>query len=195
MAAAEDERESQILAKSETGAKKGGDIVAEKISEKGKHAWDHIEKFGKGKGGRGKQEGLSYYADLHNYKSKQVVEQWYKAYEVLLKTSKLFGSLSPTILFEISKAPEEAWQLKETPEKSNRLIASIFGVDDKTVGSVRKELEVTAEIPQLETSIGADGKERPREVKPKQEAPLFSKGSKETQQTCHEAGYICVSGV
>lgn len=58
-------------------------------------------------------------------------------------------------------------QLKETPEKSDRQIAKALGVSDKTVGSQRKELESTAEIPQLKTNIGADGKERPRKVERK----------------------------
>lgn len=53
-------------------------------------------------------------------------------------------------------------QLKETPEKSDRQIASGLGVSDKTVGVQRRLLEGTAEIPQLKTNIGADGKERPR---------------------------------
>ena len=42
-------------------------------------------------------------------------------------------------------------QLRETPEKSDRQIAASLGVSDKTVGSQRKELESTAEIPQLKT--------------------------------------------
>lgn len=53
-------------------------------------------------------------------------------------------------------------QLKRTPEKSNRQIAELTGVSDKTVGSQRKELESTAEIPQFTTNVGADGKVRPR---------------------------------
>lgn len=58
-------------------------------------------------------------------------------------------------------------QLRETPEKSDRQIAKALGVSDKTVGGQRRNLEATAEIPQLETSIGADGKERPRQVERK----------------------------
>ena len=53
-------------------------------------------------------------------------------------------------------------QLKATPEQSDRQIAKRLGVSDKTVGSQRKELEATAEIPHLETSTGADGKTYPR---------------------------------
>jgi ParB-like chromosome segregation protein Spo0J len=55
-------------------------------------------------------------------------------------------------------------QLQETPEKSDRQIAQRLGVSDKTVGVQRKEMERTAEIPQLKTNIGADGKERPRQI-------------------------------
>lgn len=35
-----------------------------------------------------------------------------------------------------------------------------MGVDEKTVDAVRGKLESTAEIPQLGTTLGADGKER-----------------------------------
>ena len=57
-------------------------------------------------------------------------------------------------------------QLKETPEKSNRQIAKGLGVNDKTVGKQRMNLESSAEIPQLNYQIGTDGKERPRQRKP-----------------------------
>ena len=40
--------------------------------------------------------------------------------------------------------------LKAAPEKSNRQVAKVAKVDDKTVGAVRRELKSTAEIPQLE---------------------------------------------
>lgn len=63
-------------------------------------------------------------------------------------------------------------QLRETPERSDRQIATGLGVSDKTVGSQRKEMERTAEIPQLSTNIGADGKERPRQVERKQPEPV-----------------------
>ena len=39
-------------------------------------------------------------------------------------------------------------QLKETPQKSDRQLASILGVDHKTVGAVRRHLEGIGEIPQ-----------------------------------------------
>ena len=52
-------------------------------------------------------------------------------------------------------------QLREHPGRSNRWIARSLGVDDKTVASVRAELRSTAEIPQLDRLVGADGKWRP----------------------------------
>ena len=55
--------------------------------------------------------------------------------------------------------------LKAQPGKSNRQIAKSVKADDKTVGAVRAELEATAEIPQLEKTIGADGKMRARPAK------------------------------
>jgi hypothetical protein len=55
--------------------------------------------------------------------------------------------------------------LKIYPEKSNRQIASVAKVDDKTVAVVRTELEATAEIPQLEKTKGKDGKSRPAKKK------------------------------
>jgi hypothetical protein len=50
--------------------------------------------------------------------------------------------------------------LKAKPEASNRQIAKQVKADDKTVAKVRRELESTAEIPQLEKTVGADGKQR-----------------------------------
>jgi ParB-like chromosome segregation protein Spo0J len=52
-------------------------------------------------------------------------------------------------------------QLRETPQRSNRAIAASLGVDDTTVGDARRRLEATAGIPQLERTLGADGKYRP----------------------------------
>jgi ParB-like chromosome segregation protein Spo0J len=59
-------------------------------------------------------------------------------------------------------------QLKETPEKSDRQIANMLGVSDKTVGTQRKKMEATAEIPQLKKTTGVDGKTRPRQTQHKQ---------------------------
>jgi N6-adenosine-specific RNA methylase IME4 len=53
-----------------------------------------------------------------------------------------------------------AEDLKEEPDASNRKIAAGLGVDDKTVATVRTELESTAEIPQLDARKGRDGKSR-----------------------------------
>lgn len=50
-------------------------------------------------------------------------------------------------------------------ELLDRQIAKGLGVSDKTVGTQRKEMEESAEIPQLNKTIGADGKERPRQRK------------------------------
>lgn len=57
-------------------------------------------------------------------------------------------------------------QLKETPEQSDRQIAKALGVDHKTIGVQRNEMKERGEIPHLETSTGADGKEYPRIRKP-----------------------------
>lgn len=51
--------------------------------------------------------------------------------------------------------------LKATPEASNREVARVMKVDHHTVASVREDLESTGEFPQLERTIGADGKARP----------------------------------
>jgi hypothetical protein len=50
--------------------------------------------------------------------------------------------------------------LKAKPEASNRKIAKQTKADDKTVAKVRCDLESTAEIPQLEKTTGADGRQR-----------------------------------
>jgi hypothetical protein len=52
--------------------------------------------------------------------------------------------------------------LKAKPERSDRATAKLAKVSDKTVASVRKGLEGTAEIPQLEMTVGADGRARSR---------------------------------
>ena len=53
-----------------------------------------------------------------------------------------------------------AKELKAKPEQSNRKIAKQVRADDKTVAKVRRELESTAQIPQLEKTTGSDGKQR-----------------------------------
>lgn len=58
-------------------------------------------------------------------------------------------------------------QLRDTPENSDRQIAVGLGVDHKTVGSQRERLATGGEIPHVNTSIGSDGKEYPRQVERK----------------------------
>lgn len=55
--------------------------------------------------------------------------------------------------------------LKATPEKSNRQIGELTKADHKTVGTVRTEMESTGEIPQLEKTVGKDGKARQQPAK------------------------------
>lgn len=57
-----------------------------------------------------------------------------------------------------------AQQLKETPQISDRQIAESLGVSNSTVSLLRKEMVDTGELCDSHSSIGADGKERPREV-------------------------------
>ena len=69
--------------------------------------------------------------------------------------------------------------LKGDPNKSNRQIALEAKADHKTVGAERERLEGSGEIPQLETTTGADGKTRKRKGgKPK--TGSSGKGRKET---------------
>ncbi|OPX85528.1 MAG: hypothetical protein A4E53_03522 [Pelotomaculum sp. PtaB.Bin104] len=82
-------------------------------------------------------------------------------------------------------------QLKATPAMSDRQIAEGLGVSDKTVGAQRKEMERTAEIPQLKKTIGADGKERPRQVERRQPVSIFlptSRHEEETRELIRAAG-------
>lgn len=53
-----------------------------------------------------------------------------------------------------------AEDLRESPQSSNRAIAAGLNVDDKTVASVRRDLEATAEIPQLTERQGRDSRTR-----------------------------------
>jgi ParB-like chromosome segregation protein Spo0J len=55
--------------------------------------------------------------------------------------------------------------LKADPSKSDRQIAATAKVDNKTVAAVRGRMESTEEIPQLESTTGADGKARKRKRK------------------------------
>ena len=52
-------------------------------------------------------------------------------------------------------------ELRDNPGRSNNWIAKSLGVDDKTVASVRREMQSTSEIPKLGYTLGSDGKYRP----------------------------------
>lgn len=58
-------------------------------------------------------------------------------------------------------------QLRETPEKSDRQIGRELGVHQTTVGTQRKHLESTGQVSKLDTLIGIDGKQYPRQVERK----------------------------
>ena len=72
-------------------------------------------------------------------------------------------------------------QLHETPEKSDRQIAEGLGVSPTTVGNIRKEMEPTVQIGQLEKRVGKDGKTRskPKKVKYVDNTPAGKAGAKE----------------
>jgi len=57
--------------------------------------------------------------------------------------------------------------LVETPERSDRQIAAGLGVDDSTVSRQREKMEKDGQLLHCNSSIGADGKERPRQVQHK----------------------------
>jgi hypothetical protein len=50
--------------------------------------------------------------------------------------------------------------LKDAPERSNREVARITGVDDKTVGTVRRHLEIIGELLRQDETVGRDGRIR-----------------------------------
>jgi len=54
-----------------------------------------------------------------------------------------------------------AASVKADPDVSDREHARRTGASDKTVTSIRRDLESTAEIPQLDRTTGSDGKSRP----------------------------------
>jgi hypothetical protein len=72
--------------------------------------------------------------------------------------------------------------LKAKPEASNATVAKQTKADDKTVAKVRRKLESTSEIPKLEKTVGADGKQRKsraRATKPPQPPAARATGSDE----------------
>ena len=63
-------------------------------------------------------------------------------------------------------------QLRETPEKSDRQMAGSLNVSPTTVGTIRRQMEDEGQLSKLDSSIGADGKERPRQVDRKPLEPV-----------------------
>lgn len=63
-----------------------------------------------------------------------------------------------------------ARQLKRHPDWSDVRLASQCHTTDKTVRSVREQLEASSEIPRHDKLIGADGIERPRKAPPRPKA-------------------------
>lgn len=64
-------------------------------------------------------------------------------------------------LTSVDRRAEAARLLKCLPEIADRELAERCGLDHKTIGKIRKELEVTGEIPQFMARKGRDGKVRP----------------------------------
>ena len=58
-------------------------------------------------------------------------------------------------------------RLQRHPEHSDRKIAQALGVDHKTVGRLRKQLESTGEVPQVGCKVGLDGMSYKMPEKPK----------------------------
>lgn len=67
----------------------------------------------------------------------------------------------------VDRKAEARRLLRDRTDLSDRAIAERCALSDKTVGTVRDELERTAEIPQLESRVGTDGKTRPVTPTPK----------------------------
>lgn len=75
-------------------------------------------------------------------------------------------ALFPVLVLVVVNAAES---LKSDPQLSNREHARRTGVSDNTVGSVRRELESTAQIAQSETRVSGDGRVRPASQPPRPE--------------------------
>jgi hypothetical protein len=58
-------------------------------------------------------------------------------------------------------------EVRDRPQASNRQVAADLGVDHKTVGSVKADLQATGEIPQLDKTVGRDGRSRTSTPQPK----------------------------
>lgn len=66
----------------------------------------------------------------------------------------------PRTLREIERNVKDALRHPRSQGMSNRALAAHLGVDHKTIGKYRNELQTTGEIPQLTQRTGADGKTR-----------------------------------
>src|SRR5271165_1096967 len=53
-------------------------------------------------------------------------------------------------------------ELKDRPDRSDRKIGADLGIDHKTIGRLRRGLNATGEVPQLDATTGADGRVRRR---------------------------------
>jgi hypothetical protein len=84
--------------------------------------------------------------------------------------------------------------LKQDPKRSNRQVAEQTKADHKTVGTVRREMEATGEIPQTEKTKGKDGRERrqkaatARRVKASEEAKENRRRAQEQARRSRDAG-------
>jgi hypothetical protein len=58
-----------------------------------------------------------------------------------------------------------ALQVKDTPFISDRAIAGMLGVSDKTVGSVPSDMVAIAEIPKFDVTEGLDGKKHKKPIR------------------------------
>lgn len=73
--------------------------------------------------------------------------------------------------------------LTAQPEKSNRIIAKQADVDDKTVGSVRRELEQRAEIPRVSAVEDTKGRKQPAHRPAKRSEDHFAEKRARTAAT------------
>lgn len=80
-------------------------------------------------------------------------------------------------------------QLRETPEISDRQIATMLGTSHPTVAKQRQGMEESGELERFTSSIGADGKERPRQVehRPFDLPPATTMWEAESQERAHTA--------
>ena len=73
--------------------------------------------------------------------------------------------------------------LKAQPGSSNRKIAALTKVDDKTVGAVREKLEGSAEIPHVDKRQDSKGRQQPARKPPPHRGDDFVADKKAKQQT------------